>query len=183
MGTPASATGRSPAYFYYFKHKPPFPRDSIYANWGASHYAELWYMFDHLNQESWNWSAADRKLAEQMSSYWTTFAKSGDPNRADLPPWPAFAGAEGKVLHIGDPITVDGVANLERLRIFDAAYDGVRAHHSQYRRKETSVHRARERRACNEKIRVRRRLLHVARHLRAQLREHAARLRAERTRD
>jgi len=118
--------GRSPVYYYYFEHKPPFPRDSTYANWGASHYAELWYMFDHLNQESWQWSAADRKLAELMSSYWINFAKAGNPNRADLPPWPAFAGAEGKVLHIGDPITVDGVANLEGLRIFDAAYDGVR---------------------------------------------------------
>jgi para-nitrobenzyl esterase len=118
--------GRSPAYYYYFEHKPPFPRDSIYADWGASHYAELWYVFDHLNQQSWHWSAADRKLADLMSSYWIAFAKTGDPNRADLPPWPAFAGAGGKVLHIGDPISVDGVANLESLRIFDAAYSSVR---------------------------------------------------------
>jgi para-nitrobenzyl esterase len=118
--------GRSRVYFYYFKHKPPFPRDSLYENWGASHYAELWYVFDHLNQETWQWSATDRKLSELMSSYWTNFAKAGDPNRADLPPWPAFAGTEGNVLHIGDRITVDGVANLETLKVFDAAYTSVR---------------------------------------------------------
>jgi len=29
---------------------------------------------------------ADRRLAEEMSSYWVNFAKSGNPNSPNLPP-------------------------------------------------------------------------------------------------
>src|SRR5579872_7585185 len=57
---------------------PPFPLGSVYAGWGASHFAELWYVFDHLDQSPWNWTAADRKMAEEISSYWVNFARSGN---------------------------------------------------------------------------------------------------------
>ena len=40
------------AYFYHFMRRPPFPEGSIHHDWGASHFAELWYMFDHLDQET-----------------------------------------------------------------------------------------------------------------------------------
>jgi para-nitrobenzyl esterase len=119
-------SGRGPVYLYYFKHRPPFPRDSIYRDWGASHYAELWYVFDHLSQESWQWSAADRRIAQELSSYWINFARTGDPNGTHLPAWPAFTGTQGKALHIGDPTTAGTVANIETLRVFDAVYTGVR---------------------------------------------------------
>jgi para-nitrobenzyl esterase len=121
-----AATGRRPIYYYSFRHKPPFPAGSVYAGWGASHFAELWYVFDHLNQESWCWSKADRKLADEMSSYWTNFAKSGDPNSAGLPVWPAFAKTDGRVLHLGDPVTTDGVANIASLTVLDSVYTSLR---------------------------------------------------------
>jgi para-nitrobenzyl esterase len=113
-------------YFYYFTQQPPFPADSVYAGWGASHYAELWYMFDHLDQSPWQWSAADRKLARQMSSYWVNFARSGDPNGSELPSWPLFDKDDGRVLYLGETISVNGVANLDSLRVFDAAYTSIR---------------------------------------------------------
>jgi carboxylesterase type B len=59
----------------------------VYEGWGASHFAELLYVFDHLNQEPWSWSSADRKVAEEISSYWVNFARSGNPNSPDLPSW------------------------------------------------------------------------------------------------
>src|SRR6185436_11075912 len=34
----------NPVYFYYFTQKPPFPTGSVHEGWGASHFAELWYM-------------------------------------------------------------------------------------------------------------------------------------------
>jgi hypothetical protein len=82
--------------------------------------------YDHLDQSSWNWTAADRKLAEEMSSYWDNFARSGDPNGPGLLSWPAFANAGSKVQHLGDPITVGGGANIDTLRVFDAVYATVR---------------------------------------------------------
>jgi carboxylesterase type B len=57
----------------------------VYAGWGASHYAELWYVFDHLSQTPWRWSIADRKVAEEISNYWVNFARSGNPNGTGPP--------------------------------------------------------------------------------------------------
>lgn len=118
-------SGHGRVYFYYFRQKPPFPEDSIYEGWGASHFAELWYMFDHLEQEAWRWTAADRRLAALMAGYWTNFAKGADPNGDGLPRWPAFDD-KGEVLYLGDSAVVDGVPNVEKLQVFDAVYNAVR---------------------------------------------------------
>jgi para-nitrobenzyl esterase len=121
-----AGTGRAPVFYYSFRQQPPFPAGSLYAGWGASHFAELWYVFDHLDQSPWNWTAADRKLAEEMSSYWVNFARSGDPNGRGLPQWPAFTNSESKVQYLGDPIIVGGVASIHGLSTFDAVYSTVR---------------------------------------------------------
>jgi para-nitrobenzyl esterase len=121
-----AGTGKSPVFYYSFRQHPPFPAGSMYADWGASHFAELWYVFDHLDQSLWNWTAPDRKLAGEMSNYWVNFARSGDPNGPGLPSWAAFTSAESKVQYLADPITVGGVANLKTLSVFDAVYTTVR---------------------------------------------------------
>jgi para-nitrobenzyl esterase len=121
-----AGTGQSSVYYYSFRQQPPFPVGSLYEGWGASHFAELWYVFDHLDQEPWRWSAVDRKVADAMSSYWVNFAKSGNPNSASLPAWPAFTNTDGKVLYLGDPIAAGGVANINSLTVFDAVYSAVR---------------------------------------------------------
>jgi para-nitrobenzyl esterase len=118
--------GHSAVYYYHFIQTPPFPKGSVYEGWGPSHYAELWYVFDHLNQEPWRWTEADRKLADAMSSYWINFAKSGNPNGQELPEWPAFTTSDARVLTLDDPIRASGVADLNTLQVFDATYAQVR---------------------------------------------------------
>jgi para-nitrobenzyl esterase len=119
-------TGQGAVYYYSFRQKPPFPADSVYAGWGASHFAELWYTFDHLDQEPWPWSAADRKLAKQMSMYWINFAKTGDPNGRGLSPWPAFTDTDARVLYLDNSIAVGGVDSISTLTVLDTVYSGVR---------------------------------------------------------
>src|SRR5581483_7107740 len=80
-------TGRNGVCYYSFRQRPPFPVGSVYEGWNASHFAELWYVFDHLDQEPWCWCEADRKVAEEVSSYWVNFARSGNPNSAGLAQW------------------------------------------------------------------------------------------------
>ncbi|WP_332855684.1 carboxylesterase/lipase family protein [Duganella sp. S19_KUP01_CR8] len=118
--------GRSPVYYYSFAQRPPFPAASVHAGWGASHYAELWYMFDHLGQAPWAWARADRKLAAAMSRYWVNFAATGDPNGSGVPHWPAFRGAAGQVQLLGDPIGPGPVPAINHLKVFDAVYSGLR---------------------------------------------------------
>lgn len=118
-------SGRQKIFAYNFAQQPPFPKSSSYAGWGASHFAELWYMFDHLGQEQWAWSAADRKLASTMSSYWVNFARSGNPNANALPPWPEFRASE-QALTLDKTMWPGPVANRAALERFDAVYDAVR---------------------------------------------------------
>jgi para-nitrobenzyl esterase len=115
---------RGRAYVYHFMQSPPFPEGSIRHRWGASHFAELWYMFDHLDQESWKWSATDRKVAGQMASYWTNFVKTGDPNGSKLLRWPTFD--TGNVMHFLNGSYVSELPGRDKLRVFDAVYDTLR---------------------------------------------------------
>lgn len=121
----AAAHSKNPVFYYHFAHKPPYPRNSIYGGWGASHFSELWYMFDHLNQEPWPWTPADRRVATDMSDYWVNFAKTGDPNGPGLPDWPGFRDT-GQVLQIDDVTMAAPVAGLVSLARFDAVYAMIR---------------------------------------------------------
>ncbi len=118
--------GRSAVYYYHFAHAPPFPKDSVYAGWGPSHYAELWYTFDHLDQEPWAWTRADRRLADTMAEYWVNFVQGGDPNGDKLPPWPRFTLDKPQALTLDDQVHAGGVADLGSLAVFDATYIAVR---------------------------------------------------------
>jgi para-nitrobenzyl esterase len=121
-----AATGHGAAYYYSFKQRPPFPTGSVYEGWGASHFAELWYVFDHLDQARWRWTPTDRKLAKEISEYWVNFAKSGNPNGRGLPLWRAFNGEKDNTQYLGDPISAGSVPNIERLKVFDAVYASMR---------------------------------------------------------
>ncbi|HEY9104501.1 carboxylesterase/lipase family protein, partial [Chitinimonas sp.] len=121
-----AAGSKYAAYYYTFDQNPPFPKGSIYAGRGASHFAELWYMSDHLDQWPWQWTRGDRLLAQAMARYWVNFAKTGDPNGAGLPSWPKYAGGKDQVQHLGTPVRAGEVGSLESLKSFDAVYDMVR---------------------------------------------------------
>ena len=121
-----SATGKSKVFFYSFNQAPPFPSNSVRAGWGASHFAELWYVFDHLDQDPYQWSTSDRRLADAMSSYWVNFVKTGNPNAVGLPDWLEFKTDNGPLLTLGEPIGRGAVARPDRLQVFDAIYKQLR---------------------------------------------------------
>jgi len=57
-------------------------------------------------------SDADLKTAQQIGDYWTNFAKTGDPNEADLPAWPAYSDASRETLLVDD--TTKAVTDFRR---------------------------------------------------------------------
>ena len=119
-------TGRAKAFSYYFAHQPPYPKGSALFGWGAGHWAELPYVFDHLSQEPWAWTDADRALANVIATYWTNFAKSGDPNGRGVPAWPNFSTGTEQVLHFDNAAAPAGVANLDQLLRLDLRYATMR---------------------------------------------------------
>jgi para-nitrobenzyl esterase len=118
--------GRNPVFYYRYAHQPPFPADSVYAGWGASHFAELWYMFGALDQQSWPWTRADRVLSEAMLDYWAEFVRTGDPNHARRPAWPRFTSSRAERLRLGWPLEVESVVEIGRLTAIDDAYRALR---------------------------------------------------------
>jgi para-nitrobenzyl esterase len=44
----------------------------------------------------------DTAMVDTIQNYWTSFAKTGDPNGAGLAPWPKYEGAHPQTLVVGD---------------------------------------------------------------------------------
>ena len=63
---------------------------------GAAHASELPYLFNMMDVGS-----ADRKaLKETMATYWTNFARSGDPNSKGAPTWAGFKTGKVQALDV-----------------------------------------------------------------------------------
>jgi para-nitrobenzyl esterase len=91
-------TGESPVYRYHFEQAPPMPAGK--ASRGAYHSADIEYVFETLDSKRLPWTADDRKLSDMISSYWTNFAKSGNPNGSGLPEWPTYKSTDYDVMHL-----------------------------------------------------------------------------------
>jgi para-nitrobenzyl esterase len=80
-------SARNPTYEYELDHATP-GKEAV----GALHSADLPYVFGSFPKTGdigGTFGPIDFQLAELMESYWTNFAKTGNPNADHLPHWPA----------------------------------------------------------------------------------------------
>ena len=84
-------------YTYFWTHLEPHRPEDIgtYRDPDkllAWHSCELYYTFGSMRDgvpPSRPWREIDYRLADKVTTYWSNFMKTGDPNGGDLPYWPA----------------------------------------------------------------------------------------------
>jgi len=89
-----AATGQ-PTWLYRFDVLSP----SVQGKYkGTPHAQERQYVFDTLHTSPYPTDANDQVQAEHAVTYWTNFAKTGDPNGAGEPKWPRYSAASDELL-------------------------------------------------------------------------------------
>ena len=103
-------TSGHPVYRYEFDQPlPPGVDSKPDFQLRVPHASDIEFVFEALDQRHipWTptWSPADRRVSEMMATYWTNFAKTGNPNGPGLAQWPEYNPKSGfEVLHIkADP--------------------------------------------------------------------------------
>jgi len=90
---------------YRYKLDLAAPPSKFHPGSFAFHSDDIEYVFGTLDtRPGATWREEDRKLSDAMMTYWTNFAKNGDPNGPGVPVWPKY-GEGDPVQHLDTQIT------------------------------------------------------------------------------
>jgi para-nitrobenzyl esterase len=120
----------APVYRYLFDRQIPVaPGTKVNgvpvtaADVGAPHAGEIPYVFHALaSNPSISWQPTDWNLSETLETYWTNFAKTGNPNGRGVPHWPRYLAKENfPVMHLGAEVRPAPEQHRTRHAFWDAA--------------------------------------------------------------
>ncbi|MBN1408987.1 MAG: carboxylesterase family protein [Calditrichaceae bacterium] len=117
-----SELGQSKAYYYYFDQHPDYPEDSPQADFGSPHGQDVGYVFKTLDTANPQTTQNDLEISEAMATYWTNFAKFGDPNGEGMPEWQAFSDENPKVMYFSKTPHLGPVPSAGSLKVLDAYF-------------------------------------------------------------
>jgi para-nitrobenzyl esterase len=124
-----------PAWLFYFAQNPPAPAGQ--PAFPAAHASEIPYAFNNLGKPALfpdpsepalsAASAPDLEVADQMSSYWVNFARTGNPNGAGLPEWQEHrVGASERAIILDAAPSMEQLPTKARLELYDKLYAQMR---------------------------------------------------------
>jgi para-nitrobenzyl esterase len=106
-----AAQGKAPSYLYYFSWRSPVHKGQM----KSYHTLDIPFALYNIDQAaSMTGAMQDRyALAHRMSAAFAAFARTGNPNHADLPNWPAFNTRAYPTMVFGNECTVQNDPNRE----------------------------------------------------------------------
>lgn len=122
-----SKTGKSPVFFYYFDQHPERVEGTPQADHGTPHGVDVPYVFMHIDPANPDTSPSDLKISEIMGTYWTNFAKYGNPNGEGVPHWPAFSNENPVVMYLGPTAYTGPVPDENSLMVLDRYFEWRRS--------------------------------------------------------
>ncbi len=97
-------TGDATVYRYHLEL--PATPSKYHPGTFVFHSDDIEYVFGTLDtRPGWTVRPEDRKLSEAIMTYFTNFAKTGDPNGNGLPHWPKYNDAGYPLIHFNTTIT------------------------------------------------------------------------------
>ena len=114
---------KSKVYYYYFDQHPDFPADSPRYGYGSPHGQDVGFVFGHINPSSPDKTATDAAISETIMTYWTNFAKYGDPNGKGVPVWETFTNAQPRVMYFQQKAMMGPVPSETALKSLDKYFE------------------------------------------------------------
>ena len=123
-------TGHSRVYRYLYVRPRPAPKVPAPGPPppGAVHSAEIEYALGNLaTNQVYAWTPDDSAVSETMESYFASFVKTGAPDAAGLPRWPAAAGDSARVMILDVHPHAEPAPHEGAYRFLDAFYTAAPA--------------------------------------------------------
>jgi para-nitrobenzyl esterase len=125
MTCPTRAAARAVAstqaervYRYFYTHVDASGPERQY---GAGHFMDVPFWFQNFAPMHFTPDAAERTLADGMTTYLASFAATGDPNGVGASPaWPAYDPPTDPVVKLGTPIVTRTGVHAASCALFDA---------------------------------------------------------------
>jgi para-nitrobenzyl esterase len=115
-------TGKSKVFYYYFDQHGEHPAGSPEADHGTPHGVDVPYVFQTLDRNDKKLTADDFKVSDLVSTYWTNFAKHGEPNGPGVPAWPQFTTNDRHVMVFHNGAKVGDVPSADSLAVLDGYF-------------------------------------------------------------
>ena len=125
LGELKHAQGRSPAYLYFFNWRSPVHKGQM----KAYHTLDIPFALYNVDLAASMTGAMQERyeVAHKISGAWASFARTGNPNHADLPNWPAFNPSSYPTMILGRECKVVNDPNREERLALKAIRDAATA--------------------------------------------------------